>query len=92
MNRRKIKMKNKNKSMKKAIFSTMLQDFLMFLKVVVFIALCISVIAGLCYVLYWLIVHRLYWIIAIVVIIIALSEWYHSAKERVLSKKMEEEK
>lgn len=85
-------MKNKNKSMKKAIFSTMLQDFLMFLKVVVFIALCISVIAGLCYVLYWLIVHRLYWIIAIVVIIIALSEWYHSAKERVLSKKMEEEK
>lgn len=85
-------MKNKNKSMKKAIFSTMLQDFLMFLKVVVFIALCISVVAGLCYVLYWLIVHRLYWIIAIVVIIIALSEWYHSAKERVLSKKMEEEK
>lgn len=83
-------MKNKNKSMKKAIFSTMLQDFLMFLKVVVFIALCISVVAGLCYVLYWLIVHRLYWIIAIVVIIIALSEWYHSAKERVLSKKMEE--
>lgn len=85
-------MKNKNKSMKKAIFSTMLQDFLMFLKAVVFIALCISVVAGLCYVLYWLIVHRLYWIIAIVVIIIALSEWYHSAKERVLSKKMEEEK
>lgn len=83
-------MKNKNKFMKKAIFSTMLQDFLMFLKVVVFIALCISVVAGLCYVLYWLIVHRLYWIIAIVVIIIALSEWYHSAKERVLSKKMEE--
>ena len=85
-------MKNKNKSMKKAIFSTMLQDFLMFLKVVVFIALCISVVGGLCYVLYWLIVHKLYWIIAIVVIIIALSEWYHSAKERVISKKMEEEK
>lgn len=85
-------MKNKNKSMKKAIFSTMLQDFLMFLKVVIFIALCISVVAGLCYVLYWLIAHRLYWIIAIVVIIIALSEWYHSAKERVISKKMEEEK
>lgn len=85
-------MKNKNKSMKKAIFSTMLQDFLMFLKAVVFIALHISVVAGLCYVLCWLIVHRLYWIIAIVVIIIALSEWYHSAKERVLSKKMEEEK
>lgn len=83
-------MKNKNKSMKKAIFSTMLQDFLTFLKVVVFIALCISVVASLCYVLYWLIVHRLYWVIAIVVIIIALSEWYHSAKERVLSKKMEE--
>lgn len=83
-------MKNKNKSMKKAIFSTMLQDFLIFLKVVVFIALCISVVAGLCYILYWLIVHRLYWVIAIVVIIIALSEWYHSAKERVLSKKMEE--
>ena len=85
-------MKNKNKSMKKAIFSTMLQDFLMFLKVVIFIALCVSVVAGLCYALYWLIVHRLYWVIAIVVIIIALSEWYHSAKERVLSKKMEEEK
>ena len=85
-------MKNKNKSMKKAIFSTMLQDFLTFLKVVVFIALCISVVAGLCYVLYWLIVHRLYWVIAIVVIIIVLSEWYYSAKERVLSKKMEEEK
>lgn len=85
-------MKNKNKSMKKAIFSTMLQDFLIFLKVVVFIALCISVVAGLCYVLYWLIAHRLYWVIAIVVIIIALSEWYHSAKERVLSKKMKEEK
>ena len=85
-------MKNKNKSMKKAIFSTMLQDFLMFLKVVIFIALCISVVAGLCYALYWLIVHRLYWVIAIVVIIIALSEWYHSAKERVISKKMEEEK
>lgn len=83
-------MKNKNKSMKKAIFSTMLQDFLIFLKVVVFIALCISVVAGLCYILYWLIVHRLYWVIAIAVIIIALSEWYHSAKERVLSKKMEE--
>lgn len=83
-------MKNKNKSMKKAIFSTMLQDFLIFLKVVVFIALCIFVVAGLCYILYWLIVHRLYWVIAIVVIIIALSEWYHSAKERVLSKKMEE--
>ena len=83
-------MKNKNKSMKKAIFSTMLQDFFTFLKVVVFIALCISVVASLCYALYWLIVHRLYWVIAIVVIIIALSEWYHSAKERVLSKKMEE--
>lgn len=83
-------MKNKNKSMKKAIFFTMLQDFLMFLKVVVFIALCVSVVAGLCYILYWLIAHRLYWIIAIVVIIIALSEWYHSAKERVISKKMEE--
>ena len=85
-------MKNKNKSMKKAIFSTMLQDFLMFLKVVIFITLCIAVLGGLCYVLYWLIVHRLYWVIAIVVIVIALSEWYHSAKERVLSKKMEEEK
>ena len=85
-------MKNKNKSMKKAIFSTMLQDFLMFLKVVIFIALCIAVLGGLCYVLYWLIVHRLYWVIAIVVVIIALFEWYYSAKERVFSKKMEEEK
>lgn len=82
----------KNKSMNKEIFSTMLQDFVMCLKVFVFIALCISVVAGLCYTLYWLIAHKLYWIIAIVVIIIALSEWYHSAKERVLSKKMEEEK
>jgi hypothetical protein len=85
-------MKNKNKSMKKAIFSTMLQDFVMCLKVIVFIALCISIVTGLCCILYWLIVHKLYWIIAIVVIIIAFSEWYHSAKERVLSKKMEEEK
>lgn len=85
-------MKNKNKSTNKEIFSTMLQDFVMCLKVIVFIALCISIVAGLCYILYWLIVHKLYWIIAIVVIIIALSEWYHSAKERVLSKKMEEEK
>lgn len=85
-------MKNKNKSMNKEIFSTMLQDFVMCLKVIVFIALCISIVAGLCSILYWLIVHKLYWIIAIVVIIIALSEWYHSAKERVLSKKMEEEK
>lgn len=85
-------MKNKNKSTNKEIFSTMLQDFVMCLKAIVFIALCISVVTGLCYILYWLIVHKLYWIIAIVVIIIALSEWYHSAKERVLSKKMEEEK
>ena len=85
-------MKNKNKSINKEIFSTMLQDFVMCLKVIVFIALCISIVAGLCYILYWLIVYKLYWIIAIVVIIIALSEWYHSAKERVLSKKMEEEK
>ena len=83
-------MKNKNKSMNKEIFSTMLQDFVMCLKVIVFIAFCIYVVAGLCYILYWLIVHRLYWVIAIVVIIIALSEWYHSAKERVISKKMEE--
>ena len=85
-------MKNKNKSMNKERFSTMLQDFVMCLKAIVFIALCISIVAGLCYILYWFIVHKLYWIIAIVVIIIALSEWYHSAKERVLSKKMEEEK
>ena len=85
-------MKNKNKPTNKEIFSTMLQDFVMCLKVIVFIALCISIVAGLCYILYWLIVHKLYWIIAIVVIIIALSEWYHSAKERVLSKKTEEEK
>ena len=85
-------MKNKNKSMNKEIFSTMLQDFVMCLKAIVFIALCISIVAGLCYILYWLIVHKMYWIIAIVVIIIALSEWYHSAKERVLSKKIEEEK
>jgi hypothetical protein len=70
----------------------MLQDFVMCLKVIVFIALCISIVAGLCCILYWLIVHKLYWIIAIIVIIIAFSEWYHSAKERVLSKKMEEEK
>ena len=85
-------MKNKNKSINKEIFSTMLQDFVMCLKAIVFIASCMSIVAGLCYILYWLIVHKLYWIIAIVVIIIALSEWYHSAKERVLSKKMEEEK
>lgn len=85
-------MKNKNKSINKEIFSTMLQDFVMCLKAIVFIALCISIVAGLCYILYWLLVHKLYWILAIIVIILALSEWYHSAKERVLSKKMEEEK